>query len=113
MKRTVRKAIIGLAGLAAIPFILGSGISSAQETTSTTTYAAPAPAPVVIQTPAERTNVTEEKATDTTSAVGPNAVEQSSSAYHSEATTVTPPPAPVVVVPDTSTSTTTTIQKTN
>src|SRR5271156_4067656 len=83
MKATLGKAIFGLAILAAVPFSLGcGGTSSAQETTSTTTSVMPAPAPaapVIVQpvAPAERTSVTEEKATDSSAAYGPNSAEQS------------------------------------
>ena len=88
--------------LAIVPFVSGCGESESskqiKETSTTTSYAAPAPARMTVVTqPPSTINTAEEKSSSHSTEMGNNSTAESTDAYHSESTTVTP--APVVVAP--------------
>src|SRR5258708_37087133 len=86
--------------LAVIPFVSGCGESESSKQikeTSNTSFAQPAPAPMVVAQPPSQINTTEEKSASHSTEMGDNSTAESTDAYHSESTTVTP--APVVVAP--------------
>jgi hypothetical protein len=86
--------------LAVIPFVSGCGESESKqikETSTTTSLAQPAPAPIVVAQPPSQINTTEEKSASHSTEMGNNSTAENTDSYHSESTTVTP--APVVVAP--------------
>jgi len=100
MNRVSRWLPLSALSLALIPFVSGCGESESKqikETTTTTSFAQPAPAPMVVAQPPSQINTTEEKSASHSTEMGNNSTAESTDAYHSESTTVTP--APVVVTP--------------
>jgi hypothetical protein len=101
MNRVSRLIAFSAFSLALIPFVSGCGESESskqiKETSTTTSFAQPAPAPMVVAQPPSQINTTEEKSSSHSTEMGNNSTAESTDAYHSESTTVTP--APVVVAP--------------
>ena len=100
MNRVSRWLALSALSLAVVPFVSGCGESESKqikETTTTTSFAQPAPAPMVVAQPPSQINTTEEKSASHSTEMGNNSTAESTDAYHSESTTVTP--APVVVAP--------------
>src|SRR5713101_2249327 len=100
MNKVSRWIALSALSLALIPFVSGCGESEStkqvKETSTTTSYAQPAPAPMVQQAPTT-INTTEEKSASHSTEIGNNSTAESTDAYHSESTTVTP--APMAVAP--------------
>ena len=101
MNRVSRLIALSALSLAVIPFVSGCGESESskqiRETSTTTSFAQPAPAPMVVAQPPSQINTTEEKSSSHSTEMGNNSTAENTDAYHSESTTVTP--APVVVAP--------------
>ena len=101
MNRVSRWLALSALSLALIPFVSGCGESESskqiKETSTTTSFAQPAPAPMVVAQPPSQINTTEEKSASHSTEMGNNSTAESTDAYHSESTTVTP--APMVVTP--------------
>jgi hypothetical protein len=95
MNRVSRWIALSALSLAIVPFVSGCGESESskqvKEISTTTSYAAPAPAPMVQQAPST-INTTEEKSASHSTEMGANSTAESTDAYHSESTTVTPSP---------------------
>jgi len=100
MNNVSRWIALSALSLALIPFVSGCGESEStkqvKETSTTNSYAQPAPAPMVQQAPTT-INTTEEKSASHSTEIGNNSTAESTDAYHSESTTVTP--APMAVAP--------------
>ena len=113
MNRVSRFFALSALSLAIIPFVSGCGESEStkqvKETSTTTSYAQPAPAPMVVAQPPSQINTTEEKSASHSTEMGNNSTAESTDAFHSESTTVTP--APVVVAPAPTMQTQTTEKK--
>jgi hypothetical protein len=102
MNKLSRWVALSALAVALVPFVSGCGESESskqiKETSTTTSYAQPARAPVTVVTaPPSRINTTEEKSSSHSTDVGNNSTAESTDAYHSESTTVTP--APIAVAP--------------
>src|SRR3977135_2023566 len=102
MNKLSRWVALSALVVALVPFVSGCGESESskqiKETSTTTSFAQPAPAPVTgVTAPPSRINITEEKSSSHSTDVGNNSTAESTDAYHSESTTVTP--APIAVAP--------------
>src|SRR5882762_9203658 len=102
MNKLSRWVALSALAVALVPFVSGCGESEStkqvKETSTTTSYAQPAPAPMTLVTqPPSTINTTEEKSASHSTEMGNNSNAESTDAYHSESTTVTP--APIAVVP--------------
>jgi hypothetical protein len=99
MNMVSRWIALSALSLAVIPFVSGCGESESteqvKETSTTTSYAQPAPA--IVQAPPTTINTTEQKSSSHSTDMGNNSTAESTDAYHSESTTVTP--APIAVAP--------------
>src|SRR6266849_8364981 len=113
MNKVSRWIALSALSLAVIPFVSGCSESESskqvKETSTTTSYAQPAPITVVTQPPS-RISTTEEKSSSHSTEMGNNSTAESTNAYHSESTTVTP--APIAVAPAPTTQSQTTVKKT-
>src|SRR5437667_12721907 len=84
MNKLLRWIALSALSLAVIPFVSGCGESESskqiKETSTTTSYAQPAPA--IVQAPPSTINTTEEKSSSNSTEMGNNSTAESTNAYH-------------------------------